>query len=545
MALNGFVRGLGEVHGLPSFSVVPWSAWTRTLAFWIPLALALWIGLIGLSLVVHRQWSEHEQLPYPQASFTNALLPGNAEGRTSIFRNKLFWLGFVPVLFILVNDYLYTWFPRHLVYISLSHLPTTLRKLSPLIARGGGFYRLNLFPLVVGFAYFVSSDVSFSIGISQFLWGVVNGALLGYGISLSGGGMLGLQPQAFLNFGAYFGALLALVYTGRYYYAKVFRGALFLPSPEPAEPAAVWGARVFLVCAGLFAANLVYMGLDWPLAVLYTALIYMLFVVIGRIVAESGMFYVRAYWYPGVAVWGLLGSRALGPKPLIMMLLVTAVLAMDTREAFMPFVVNSLKVLQLRKVRLGRPALWSVVALLVGLAVAIPVTLAFQYNTGAIGWGHSAVEIHPKIPFDRVMREKQKLEGQGSLEEAQQISGLARFARIAPSRPCAIAFAVGLAAFLAFTAARLRWHWWPIHPILFLLWGRTSTADFAPSFLVGWFVKVAIIKYGGTRTYQRMKPLMIGLIAGCIVGAVIQVFVAPTYYFATSSPPKVLQVMPY
>jgi hypothetical protein len=52
-------------------------------------------------------------------------------------------------------------------------------------------------------------------------------------------------------------------------------------------------------------------GLDWPPAVLYTRLIFMLFLVLGRAVAETGAFMVQPYGYPCVTqdVRGLLRVR--------------------------------------------------------------------------------------------------------------------------------------------------------------------------------------------------------------------------------------------
>ena len=92
-ALNGFVKGLGNGREFPSLSAVPWRDWGRTLAFWLPLALLLWIGLIGLALVVHRQWSEHEHLRYPLAEFSNALLPEPGKRWANVFGDRLFWIG--------------------------------------------------------------------------------------------------------------------------------------------------------------------------------------------------------------------------------------------------------------------------------------------------------------------------------------------------------------------------------------------------------------------------------------------------------------------
>ena len=94
-AVNGFVRGLGNGRGLPSLRAVPWRDWARTLAFWLPLALLLWVGLIGLALVVHRQWSEHEHLRYPLAVFSNALLPEPGKRWATVFGDRLFWIGAV------------------------------------------------------------------------------------------------------------------------------------------------------------------------------------------------------------------------------------------------------------------------------------------------------------------------------------------------------------------------------------------------------------------------------------------------------------------
>ena len=71
--LTGFIQGLPpkEGHKHISFFDIPWAAWSGTLWFWLPLILTLWIALIGLSVVVHRQWSAHEQLPYPIATFAS------------------------------------------------------------------------------------------------------------------------------------------------------------------------------------------------------------------------------------------------------------------------------------------------------------------------------------------------------------------------------------------------------------------------------------------------------------------------------------------
>ena len=120
---------------MPFFSDVPWYAWKRTLVFWLPLVLLLWIGLIALSVVVHRQWADHEQLPYPIATFASALLPSGGGARGAVFRNKLFWIGLTAVFVIHMNNFGCRWFPSMIdfpIRFDLSALNEKFPHLHPL-----------------------------------------------------------------------------------------------------------------------------------------------------------------------------------------------------------------------------------------------------------------------------------------------------------------------------------------------------------------------------------------------------------------------------
>ncbi len=50
-------------------------------------------------------------------------------------------------------------------------------------------------------------------------------------------------------------------------------------------------------------------------------------------------------------------------------------------------------------------------------------------------------------------------------------------------------------------------------------------------------MKSVIVKYGGDKAYQRLKPAMIGLIAGDTVFGVFTSLVGSIYYAATGAPP--------
>ena len=63
-------------------------------------------------------------------------------------------------------------------------------------------------------------------------------------------------------------------------------------------------------------------------------------------------------------------------------------------------------------------------------------------------------------------------------------------------------------------AMRLRFWWWPFHPIGYIAancWGMHW--NYMP-FFIGWLVKSLVIRYGGLRLYRATVPLAIGLIVG-------------------------------
>ncbi|HCL31000.1 MAG TPA: hypothetical protein DIC52_21540, partial [Candidatus Latescibacteria bacterium] len=61
--------------------------------------------------------------------------------------------------------------------------------------------------------------------------------------------------------------------------------------------------------------------------------------------------------------------------------------------------------------------------------------------------------------------------------------------------------------------------WWPLHPIGFIISNGWLTGQIWFAVFIGWGAKNLIMKYGGTRTYLRLKPLFLGLILGEAVSA--------------------------
>jgi hypothetical protein len=156
-------------------------------------------------------------------------------------------------------------------------------------------------------------------------------------------------------------------------------------------------------------------------------------------------------------------------------------------------------------------------------------------------WANRTV---PKLPFDEAVRVSQRLKAQDNLDEAMALSGWGRFRKMSPDGGLLAACAVGAGLVLLFTACRLRFPKWPLHPVMFLIWNSYPGQAFAASFFAGCCIKALVTKYGGPTAYQKLKPLMFGLIAGEMLGGIIPALIGAVYYAVTGDTPKHFAVMP-
>jgi hypothetical protein len=538
--LDGFRQGLRTGPEAISFRDVPWRAWTRAVAFWLPIFLATWLAVIGLSLVLHRQWSRHEHLPYPIVAFTNSLFPDESGRWSPVLRSRLFWTGLTLVFLVHMSRFAAGTFPEYVIEIKRQFNLQAFRELIPALDTHLGRQLLSpvLYFTVVAIAFMIPKDVSFSLGIGPFLYAVAVGALLTYGIqvetsNIGTGNYLSPQPRQFLLLGGNLGLFGALVYSGRHHYRQVFGHALRPGGHPDVLPYETWGARLFLVMILVLALQLRLAGVSWPMAVLYVLLLMLLYTVMGRLISEAGLFYMQPFVWPCAALWGLFGVGAIGLPTLVAIQMVSTVLFIDPRESLMPFLVNNWKLLDLHRVAPGRVAVWCAVALVVCVTVALPVTLYLHYDQGssvADSWTQQHV---PTFALNNAAAVKQQLEARGELEQAMQPPSGSNVSRIRMEPSCGWALFIGLIGAAGLAAARLRLPWWPLHPILMVTCATVPLQRTAPSFLLGWLVKLAVDRYGGSALVNRLKPLMFGFIAGEVLGAILPSMIGAVHFFVT------------
>ncbi|RMD78374.1 MAG: hypothetical protein D6820_10050 [Lentisphaerae bacterium] len=531
--LNSYVCSARTSEEHISIETVPWKVWLGPLRFWVPMGLTLSLALVGLALLMHRQWAYHEQQPYPIASFAQALLPQENDWKNSVYTNRLFWVGCGTVFLILIYNWICRVYPQYLRSVPLQLDFSSLAELIPTVVKGGGNVLLSprIFLTTVGLSFFLASDVSFSMGVMPWFFCLLYGLLESHGIPIHEGNHLTPKITSSMYFAGYLTIVLAAIYHGRFYYWSVLRKSLGLKTRDEIGQDATWGMRLFLLCSCIFVYQLIQAGLSWYLAIAYTLIGLCVFIGVNRAVVESGAIQIGTVIFPGAILLTFLGPVTIGPRMLIIMYIVSTVLLAAPSWSPFVFLAHALKIGDSSGLAVGSVAKYAALTILLCSVIAIPATIYWQYDYGAdqASWT-TAVAV---MPYDNIVMVKDRLQGQDLLDKAQHATTWERLSNIRPKWRCVYAFIITFAAALLCTFCRLRLPWWPIHPVIFIFLGGGQARVFAWSFFIGWLIKSLTLRYGGSRAYNTMKPLMIGIIAGDLLGRLIPMLVMTTYYLIT------------
>jgi len=527
---------------------VPWACWLPSMATWMPIVALLGIGAICLSLMIHDQWARRERLRYPIAEFAGAVMQQDPDrGTGPLLRNRLFWFGLILVFVIRFSNGMMTWFPEG-IGVPLQFRLTPILQKWPVLARAPGamgseLITIRLYPTVIAFAFFLASDVALSLGLSTVFFVFVTVVLIGAGMRLDYDYFAG-GPIPWQLFGSYLGIALLILYVGRRYYAQLFAEAMTFRRQAEVTRSAAWAARGFLLCIAALTALFSALGLVWPFSLLTVLLMMLIFLVISRVNVESGLFFVQSNWMPMAVLLGLFGAVALGPKAMIVAGLLTAVLVVDPRECLMPFVVNGLQISEIGGVRPSRAGWGAVPVFVLTVLIAFPVVLMVNYNSSeprTTKWSFKEV---PKMPFDTAVREMTEMSVAGELEKSEQMTTWQRFTHMRPNPKFLWYAGAGVGLALGFSVLRLRFPWWPLHPVMFLVWGTWPMGKLSHSFFLGWLIKAAITRLGGGVKHGQVKAFMIGVIAGDLLGGVFFMVFGAMYHLITGMRPVKYVIFP-
>jgi hypothetical protein len=554
--VTGYIQGAGKTTDTGESFVkrmetkvqrVPWRAWKPPMMVWLPMILLVAGCSICLSLIVHKQWSKHEFLSYPIAEFTASLVE-REDGRAlpTVFRQRAFWIGFLIIYLIRLNNGLYVWFPEYLIPIRLTWDMRAFGRLFPSVMRapwGSNLFRFDLFPLVAAFAFFLSTEVSLTLGVTQVAYVLFAAPLVARGVNLSTSYSLG-GWNGYMRAGAYLAFALTLLYTGRHYYRGLLVKALTVWRRLKPDDENVWPTRMLMVGLVLLTVLLMRLGLELPFAVGMVFLMMLSFVIVSRISVETGLFFIQPRWQPIGILMASVGVYAMNPSAIMIVGLASVILCIDQSQSVMPYMVNGLKLAEKVKLDPKRVAGTSMIIYITGLFLAVFIVLAATYDFGAplYNWSHQRV---PSMTFRAVNDAVLQLSARGELAEANTQPWYARLGRAMPKEYFVPATTIGFVLVLVFSFFRLRFPKWPLHPVMFLLWATYPMAATCHSFFVGWMIKKGAVRFGGTQMVRKLRPFMIGIIAGEIMGAMTFMIVGAAYFFIQNGlKPKAYRYFP-
>jgi hypothetical protein len=381
------------------------------------------------------------------------------------------------------------------------------------------FKTASVFFTAVGVTYFLSNSVGFSLWfffVAMQVWRMILGSRTGDPT------IYGFTDQ---HCGGAAAFIISILWVGRHHWkmvvAQAFRGHR---SGEPKERylsyrAAFWG---LVGCMAVMIGWLWLAGATLAGATVVVLLLVSLYVLITRIIAESGLIHGQLQVpvnYPW-AIAAIYGHPLISPVKTYYLASMVQSVHYDFREVVPVYATHGMKLLDVtqfggRDSRLDTshdrrtgPRIMALLllSLVIGYFVSFASTLWVEYR---FAWTQDVVA---KLPNDW---------GSFNNPKTQIVDAVVQYSRsnYHPRESPAWNFAFGFGLVGALAALRLRFAWWPLHPIGFLMIYTYPETHLWLSILIGWLAKSLILRFGGTRMYSDAKPFFLGLIVGESVAA--------------------------
>jgi hypothetical protein len=491
----------------------PYLAWAVPALSWGLFLAALFGAMFCLMAIVRRQWFENERLSFPLAQIQMSLIAAPPRGRwlNDTLRQRSLWIALGLILALRLWNGAAEYWPKYVPTIPTGYNFKSMAGDAPMSFTDPNFQKAEIFFTAIGVTFFLPSHVSFSLWFFYLLDQVYR-MVMG-----STTGDIGKAGDWDEHLGAVLAFALAMLWTGRRHWRLIIaQGLRGSRAGEPQGtylpyPAAFWGliAGTVGMTVWLSLAGASVIG-----AIVLVIMLLTLFMVITRIIAETGLIYGQLI-VPLYRPWQLLSIYG-WPKPVSLETFYLSGMLQTTHYDFRePMPVFASHAMKLND-QLGMPAnddreqrragvrifAAMALALLVGYPVAFGSTLWTEYRYA------ETRDQAPVAPLNDW--------GTGGAPNRYLASPTAEYQRgnvRASYSPLGHAGA-GFAIVVFLQAMRLRFIWWPLHPIGFLMLPTTPIDALWFSILIGWALKSLLLRLGGARLYQNAAPAFVGLILG-------------------------------
>jgi len=504
-ALTGFFLGNSTLYTRQHLL-----AWATPVAVWTGFIFVLVFSTLCVNAIMRRQWTDNERLAYPIVQIPLEI----TDPRFALWRNKLFWVAFsLAALLDTINGlgFLYPWMPTFDVRnIAVGRYFTGW----PWWVLGG--VRGALYPFAIGLGYLLPLDLLFSSWFFFWFWQAQ--AVVTTVMAWEGDPRFPYVSEQ--SFGGYVGLILFSLWVARRYLARVFRSA-FSRAPDLSgerEPMtyrwAVWG---LIASVGALIAFTRYAGMPIWIACAFFAIYLLLVLSVTRMRAELGppAHDLHAAG-PDVILTNIFGSQALGPRALTMFSLYYW-MNRAYRSLPMPHELEAFKIAEQRSMRqrqmLGVLILASIVGIIASFWSMTYIGYRYGMGTANVGLAARAFGSEPWVRLGSWLTDPVK-----------------------PSTGAATATLAGIGFSMLLLSMRMRWIWWPFHPVGYAVSSSWSMNLLWMPLFVAWVIKLFVLRYGGLRLYRQALPFFLGLILGeyatggvwSIVGIIIK---TKTYVF--------------
>lgn len=481
-AIDGFYKGNQPI---------PWSAWTWPIVVWSGFLFAMLFSMMCINTILRKQWVERERLSFPIVQLPMEM----TDEKSGFFTSKYMWAGFGVACAVESLNSLGFLFPN------IPTLQIKANDLAPMFSthpwNAIGYFPTTFYPLTIGLGFVLSTDVSFSCWFFYLLTKLENVFVAAMGWTAGAGAPSAPPYLAQQSTGGFIGIAIVVIYLARTHLSDVFRHVFLGKQLDDYDEPMTYKLAVYGLMAGfaVMALGCVMVGMSPMVAVGYLGLYMVFATTISRLRAEAGPAWVMG---PG---WDAMDSlvRPIGSSAFshgnLAALAYFHWFSIEMRCCPMPVQAEAMKMAQANRARQKIMTVIVLAAIVAGIAIGFWACLAVWYKFGA-----GSAKVEPwrtgmgRAPFDR-------------------ITGFI----VNPTRPdmqgmAAIVFGI-LFTFLL-SLMRSRFFWFPFHPAGYVLANTGTMYWLWCPFMIAWFCKVLIIRYGGIKAYRTALPFFLGLVLG-------------------------------
>ena len=507
---NGAMRLFFE--GLPPGHAIPWKVWIVPLFWWFAFAGAIIWTCLCIAVILRRQWSEHEKLPFPAAQVALELVREESKKIwPPLVGRPAFWIGMaIPLTVICWNilSYFMPDFPK--IPITRAGDGVTFLHISRYIPDRYFYIGIQFF--IAGFAYWTSLEVLFSIWFFYLLVvaEVYTFNRIGYTIGTPGLWSSTHAANAWQAFGALACMLCLGLWMGREHLKGVWHAIRGRKKSDDAEELMSYRTAGLCGLAGLlFIIGWLHTaGMAWYVIIPFLIGMGILYVGIARVIAESGLVYLRGSMMPPTFALYTLGSANI-PAASMANFAFSFAYFTDAKSLAMASMAHCSWITAAIK---GRKRMVAIALVLAGIAAAVSsvaFTLYLGYETGAYNFRAFEFRTHPRI-FDYWIRQMQTF----NPPDWKRIGF----------------FGFGAAGMALLTFLRYRVSWWPLHPVGFAIMETQAVRGTIFTIFLVWLCKLLILQIGGIALYRKGQPLFLGILVGFILGVAISATVDTIWF---------------